>query len=211
MKKTLLNTLLFLCTFTSLKAQENKIQISDDKTFIELVDLSTKFYFSQENINEFKLSNEFIKKMNSIKIENIEEYNSNLENWLKTNLDNTTFKSVNEGLKLHNKLFKIIEINELSRNIINSNSNLLIAKYGFDEFMDSYYKEISKINQIKLSELNLNCEEKFTFLEFNSFADFRCEISQVSENSMHELASKKLEKNLYNGTYIYEDCKGILQ
>lgn len=206
MKNTIITLTAIFFFNASVNAQKNKEQITNDVKFIELIEQSKNFYFSEENIDEFKITNEFTKKLNSVKIKNADEFDYNFENWLKNNLSDTTFKSVNEGVILYDKLNKTVDSNELSRQKINSNSNLLIEKYGFDEFMNYYNKELNKLNEAKFSELNFNCEQKLAFYEFNSYADYRSEVSQIDKNHNTELAAKKFEKSVNNGALAFENC-----
>ncbi|WP_177765442.1 hypothetical protein [Flavobacterium sp. I3-2] len=208
--KNIFGTLFLALFFNQFVISQNITdKISNDPLFIELMENSDNFYFSDVNTKEFELSKEFFKKVDSEEIDIKDDFDSNFESWLKNNLSKTSFKSVNEGVLLFNNLNKTIDLNDISRKKIVENYNLLVEKYGYDSFSDYYNKLLFKNIESKLFKLDLNCEQKLEFLEYNSWSDFKFELSLVKDNSKNELASKKLNNNLMNGAFVYENCMKV--
>lgn len=208
--KNIFGTLFLALFFNQFIISQNITdKISNDPLFIELMENSNNFYFSDGNTKEFELSQEFFKKVDSEEIDIKDDFDSNFESWLKNNLSKTSFKSVNEGVLLFNNLNKTIDLNDISRKKIVENYNLLVEKYEYDSFSDYYNKLLFENIESKLLKLDLNCEQKLEFLEYNSWTDFRHELSLVKDNSKNELASKKLNNNLMNGAFVYENCMKV--
>lgn len=201
MKKKLL-TLVTIIAFNSIL----NAQISDDKKFIELIQISKDYYFSDQNLKEFNLKTEFLKKINSTKTSDLKDFDSNFGMWLEKNLSKTTFGSVDEGISNYNLLNEITDLNDLTRTKISHNYKYLVEKYDLEEFMKNYNKAIIEINEKGFKNLDFDCEQKIAFNNFNTWAEYFNEVNQFEKESKTDFISKKFEANIDYGAQVYESC-----
>lgn len=133
------NILIFLISLFSCFAfsQTTEESIVKDEGFIKLKKESITYYTSDFYINNKKDNKEFIEKLPK---GYYPDNPKNFENWLKTNINLTKFKSVEEALELYNTDVNGFVSNKEGEAEINNLFFKLEKKYDKDIF-NSVYRE----------------------------------------------------------------------
>lgn len=140
MKYLFLTLILFGCNLIT--AQTIEEQIAADPNYISHKEKVIKFYNSEENINEYNISNEFREKTKNCKARDPYKYQSNFEEWLTKNLAETDFKTVEEGLKLNNERRAIIKKNETIKKELAAEFNKLSQTYDSKILTNYFFEDV---------------------------------------------------------------------